>query len=122
MQCLDHRRRLIGDKAIVPRRPDADTHLSRADTPLVSKVEALYKQHGLSTVMVIDYLSVAYTIFGMEIYLPHDWTGTKRDIVQKHSSSLELHGLYGTIPEQVFYHPGQHLAKELQNLRGMGCL
>ncbi len=53
-------------------------------TPLVDRVQALHREHGISTVLVLggsgDYLDVADTVIGMDGYRPLDLTRTAKRI------------------------------------------
>lgn len=59
---------------------------SECITPLVEKIGGLYRQHGVSTIIVCggsgDYLDVAHTVIGAKEYKYYDWTSRAREIVQ----------------------------------------
>ncbi|KAI9830815.1 MAG: hypothetical protein M1819_005340 [Sarea resinae] len=71
-------------------------------TPLVSKVRALYAQHGVSTIIVIggcgDYLSVADLVLVLSSYTPTNLTARASQIVQVYPTSLTEHASYGALP------------------------
>lgn len=74
-------------------------------TPLVTKVTALFKEKGVSTIIVIggcgDYLSPAATVIGMESYKAEDWTARAKEIAAKYPNPLTVASSYGSIPERV---------------------
>lgn len=65
-------------------------------TPFVDKVCQLYKDYGVSTILVMggsgDYFDVADTVIMMDAYTPHDVTTTARDIIEKHETRRQKEG------------------------------
>lgn len=63
-------------------------------TPFVDKVRVLYKQKGVSSVLVIggsgDYFEVADTVVMMDAYVPRDVTGEARVIAHRHRVVRDL--------------------------------
>ena len=57
-------------------------------TPYIDRVKWMFKQFGISTVLVVggsgDYLDVADTVIAMETFLPHDVTERAGDVAQNH--------------------------------------
>jgi len=78
-------------------------------TPFVSKVTALFTEHGVSTIIVIggcgDYLTPATTVIGMESYLPHDWTSRAHSISEKYPNTTPIASTYGSIPSRILTIP-----------------
>lgn len=78
-------------------------------TPLVSKVRALYSQHGVSTVIVIgglgDWLSVADFVIGMESYVPRMLTSDAANIVQQLPTHVHQDSQYGALPQRNIHYP-----------------
>lgn len=73
-------------------------------TPLISKVRALYRQHGVSTVIVIgglgDWLSVSDNVIAMDEYTPHIITAEAKAVVQQYPSEVTEDQTYGTLPSR----------------------
>lgn len=65
-------------------------------TPFIDKVKQLYRDHGVSTVLVMggsgDYFEVADTVIMMDAYIPRDVTRRVREIVEKHPSQRKEEG------------------------------
>lgn len=78
-------------------------------TPLVSKAQALYREHGVSTIIVIsglgDWLSVADTVIGLELYLPQDLSAQAKAIVKTTPRELIQEELYGSFPRRSIHYP-----------------
>lgn len=59
-------------------------------TPFVDKVRQLYKDYGVSTILVMggsgDYFDVADTVIMMDAYTPRDVTEQAQEIIQKHKT------------------------------------
>ena len=76
--------------------------LAEPITPLVSKVEALFRDKSVSTLIVIggcgDYLSPATTVIGMEAYRAHDWTSRAHEIAQRYPNPAPPTANYGSVP------------------------
>ena len=57
-------------------------------TPFVDKVRQLYREYGVSAILVMggsgDYFDVADTVIMMDAYTPHDVSARAHEIVQKH--------------------------------------
>ncbi|KAF8537568.1 hypothetical protein BDD12DRAFT_887355 [Trichophaea hybrida] len=79
-------------------------------TPLVSKVDALYRERDVSTIIVVggcgDYLNPASTVLGMESYSPQDWTTRAHEIAAKYPNAAPSSPIYGPIPNRVITLPG----------------
>lgn len=78
-------------------------------TPLVSKVRALYSEHGVSTIIVVgglgDWLSVADRVVGMESYIPEDLTQLAKDLVQRLPRDVGQDLSYGSLPGRGLQYP-----------------
>jgi len=65
-------------------------------TPFIDKVRQLYKEHGVSTVLVMggsgDYFDVADTVIAMDAYAPHDVTDRAKAIAQKYQAERRPEG------------------------------
>lgn len=65
-------------------------------TPLIDKIQQLYKECGVSTMLVIggsgDYLDVADTVIAMEDFLPKDVTEKAKAIAQAYPTMRENEG------------------------------
>jgi len=65
-------------------------------TPFIDKVRQLYKEHGVSTVLVMggsgDYFDVADTVIAMDAYVPRDVTDHARAIAQKYRAERRPEG------------------------------
>ena len=65
-------------------------------TPFVDKVRQLYRDYGVSTILVMggsgDYFDVADTVIMMDAYTPHDVTVHVREIIQKHATTRQAEG------------------------------
>lgn len=92
-------------------------------TPFCSKVRALYRDHNVSTIIVIggcgDYLSVVDSVIGMDSYLPVDLTAAAKNIVKKYPAAVQEHTSYGRIPNRSIsvpsaaFHSGPPVARSL---------
>ncbi|KAI5364210.1 Putative ABC transporter, ATPase [Septoria linicola] len=75
-------------------------------TPLITKVRALYKRYGVSTVIVIgglgDWLSVADTIIALDSYRPRYINSEVEKVLRQYPSSVTEDADYGTIPRRAF--------------------
>lgn len=73
-------------------------------TPLVSKVRALYTQHGVSTIMVVgglgDWLSVADNVVAMDYYVPRLITSKVQEVLQQFPSEVAQDAEYGSVPQR----------------------
>lgn len=73
-------------------------------TPLVSKVRALYKQHGVSTIMVVgglgDWLSVADNVIAMDYYVPRLITSKVQAVLKQFPSEVGQDTKYGSLPQR----------------------
>jgi predicted ABC-class ATPase len=73
-------------------------------TPLVSKVRALYDQHGVSTVMVVgglgDWLSVADNVIAMDYYVPRLITSKVEAVLKQFPSDVAQDTQYGSLPQR----------------------
>ncbi|KAI4723085.1 hypothetical protein E4T48_00752, partial [Aureobasidium sp. EXF-10727] len=73
-------------------------------TPLVSKVRALYDQHGVSTIIVVgglgDWLDVAHCVIGMDSYIPRDLTKEAQDLVKRMPRRVMQDKKYGTLSDR----------------------
>lgn len=73
-------------------------------TPLVSKVRALYDQHGVSTIMVVgglgDWLSVADNVIAMDYYIPHLITSKVQAVLKQFPSEVAQDAKYGSLPQR----------------------
>ncbi len=76
-------------------------------TPFIDKVQTLYKDFGISTIMVIggsgDYLEVADKIISMENYLPFDKTEKAKKIIKELPSQREIESdpYFGIIKKRI---------------------
>ncbi|AFY38450.1 ABC transporter, ATPase [[Leptolyngbya] sp. PCC 7376] len=76
-------------------------------TPFVDKVRQLYKDHGVSTVLVMggsgDYFDVASTVIAMENFQPHDVTTEAQSIAAAHKNERLLEGgdTFGEITPRI---------------------
>lgn len=65
-------------------------------TPFVDKVRQLYRDHGVSTVLVMggsgDYFDVASTVISLENFQPHDVTARAKEIAAMHQADRVLEG------------------------------
>ena len=65
-------------------------------TPLIDRVRQLYREHQVSTVLVVggsgDYFDVADTVVAMENYLPRDATREARQIAAQHRTLRQHEG------------------------------
>jgi predicted ABC-class ATPase len=68
-------------------------------TPLVSKVRALYDQHGVSTIIVVgglgDWLDIADNVIGMDSYVPRSLTKEAKEITKKMPRNVVQDKKYG---------------------------
>ncbi len=76
-------------------------------TPFVDKVRQLYKDHGVSTILVMggsgDYFDVASTVIAMENFQPHDVTAAAQKIAKTHKNERLLEGgdTFGEITPRI---------------------
>ncbi len=65
-------------------------------TPFVDKVRQLYRDYGVSSLIVMggsgDYFDVADTVIMMDAYTPHDVTAEVQDIIKKHHTRRQEEG------------------------------
>jgi predicted ABC-class ATPase len=70
-------------------------------TPLVSKVRALYDQHGVSTIIVVgglgDWLDIADNVIGMDSYVPRLLTKEAQELAKRMPRIVVQDKTYGTI-------------------------
>ncbi|KAH0337352.1 hypothetical protein KCU81_g8118, partial [Aureobasidium melanogenum] len=78
-------------------------------TPLVSKVRALYDQHGVSTIIVVgglgDWLDVADNVIGMNSYAPRMLTEEARDLIKQVPRQVMQNKKYGKLSDKVVGFP-----------------
>lgn len=76
-------------------------------TPFVDKVRQLYKDHGVSSILVMggsgDYFDVASTVIAMDNFQPQDVTAAAKAIAAAHKNERLLEGgdTFGTITPRV---------------------
>ncbi|KAI9708481.1 MAG: hypothetical protein M1820_003942 [Bogoriella megaspora] len=74
-------------------------------TPMVSKVEALKNEHGVSTIIVVgglgDWLSVADNVIVMDLYRPSIQTDEAKSVSQQHPSKIQVLEHYGQLPSHI---------------------
>ncbi len=76
-------------------------------TPFIDKVKQLYRDYGISTVLVMggsgDYLDVADTVILMDNYLPRDVTTEAREIAKKFPTMRRSEGgeRFGVVPGRI---------------------
>lgn len=76
-------------------------------TPFIDRVQQLYKQHGISTVLVMggsgDYFDVADTVILMENYLPYDVTHEAKEISEQSTTFRNKEGgdRFGDVDRRV---------------------
>ncbi len=76
-------------------------------TPFIDKVRLLYKDYGVSTVLVMggsgDYLDVADTVIMMDNYLPRDVTKEAKEIAKKFPTNRRPEGgnTFGELPRRI---------------------
>ncbi len=76
-------------------------------TPFIDKVDLLYKDYGISTILVMggsgDYFDVADRVIGMHEYLPEDLTEKAKSIAGKYSSERKREGgnSFGMVTERA---------------------
>ena len=76
-------------------------------TPFVDKVRQLYKDYGVSTILVMggsgDYFEVVDTVIAMVEYEPRDVTGEAKDISGKYPTGRVREGAagFGRLPERI---------------------
>jgi predicted ABC-class ATPase len=75
-------------------------------TPFVDKVSTLYRQHGVSTILVMggsgDYLEVADQVIAMQEYLPQDVRAQVDRVLAEHPSQRRPEGGrdFGSLPDR----------------------
>ncbi len=75
-------------------------------TPFVDKVRQLYRDYGVSTILVMggsgDYFDVADTVLMMDSYSVHDMSARAREIVQQHRTKRVEEGgsSFGSVSER----------------------
>ncbi len=78
-------------------------------TPFIDRVRQLYKELGVSTIMVIggsgDYLDVADTVIAMDSYVPKDVTAEAKKVAKEIPTGRieEGKGGFGSLVERVFH-------------------
>jgi len=76
-------------------------------TPLIDKVRQLYRDLGVSTILVMggsgDYFDMADFVIGMVEYKPHDYTEQARGIAEKYKAERKAEGgeVFGSIAERI---------------------
>ncbi len=76
-------------------------------TPFIDKVRLLYRDYGVSTILVMggsgDYFDVADTVIAMENYRPWDATERAREIARKYAAERRPEGgdSFGTITPRI---------------------
>ncbi len=76
-------------------------------TPFIDKVKLLYRDYGISTIIVVggsgDYFDVADTVIGMESYVPHDLTLRAKEIAKRYASERKREGgeKFGRITKRI---------------------
>jgi len=76
-------------------------------TPFIDKVRQLYRDYGVSTVLVMggsgDYFEVADSVIMMDSYVPRDVTRRVREIVEKHPGQRMAEGgeNFGEVPSRI---------------------
>ncbi len=76
-------------------------------TPFIDKVRLLYRDLGVSTILVLggsgDYLDVADTVIAMDSYIPIDLTKRAKEVAKMLPTSRKDEGGegFGTVPERV---------------------
>ncbi len=87
-------------------------------TPFVDKVRLLYRDHGVSTLLVMggsgDYFDVADTVIAMVEYTPQDVTQKAKEIAQQYPTNRVMEGgeRFGPLPQRI------PLAESLSARRG----
>lgn len=80
--------------------------------PFVSKARSLFRDHGVSTIIIIggcgDYLTIADTVICMESYRALDITPRAREVVAEYPVSVEQAANYGTVPKRIPIVPNFH--------------
>jgi predicted ABC-class ATPase len=65
-------------------------------TPLIDRVQPLYQEHGVSTLIVVggsgDYFDVADTVINMENYVPHEQTAQAKEIAKAYPTGRRNEG------------------------------
>ncbi|MEE8423624.1 MAG: ABC-ATPase domain-containing protein [Thermodesulfobacteriota bacterium] len=97
-------------------------------TPFVDKVRQLYKDYGVSTILVMggsgDYFEVVDTVIAMVEYEPRDVTGEAKEISEKYPTGRigEGDSGFGRLPERIPLPEGFDLRKGRReiNLRAQG--
>ncbi|MCA0989244.1 ABC-ATPase domain-containing protein [Guptibacillus algicola] len=78
-------------------------------TPFIDRVQQLYNQHGISTVLVMggsgDYFDVADSVILMENYLPYDVTSEAKRISEQSTSPRIKEGgeLFGEVDRRILH-------------------
>jgi predicted ABC-class ATPase len=101
-------------------------------TPFIDKVRQLYRDHGVSTILVMggsgDYFDVADTVVAMEHYLPRDVTSAARAIAQKYQAERACEGgdFFGSLRERAplgaSLNPRKGRRDESVKTRGLGTI
>lgn len=82
-------------------------------TPLISKVRALYDQHGVSTIIVVgglgDWLEIADNVIGMDSYTPRLLNDEAKALLKQMPRTVTQQSSYGTIPERRVGFPAEVL-------------
>ncbi|KAL7276789.1 hypothetical protein RUND412_000213 [Rhizina undulata] len=83
--------------------------------PYVTKANALFEKHGVSTIIVVggcgEYLAIADTIISMEEFTAHDRTSAARALLEKYQDHIPRESVYGAIPDRVPLLPQLHRGK-----------
>ncbi|KAG9524541.1 hypothetical protein KCV07_g1818, partial [Aureobasidium melanogenum] len=78
-------------------------------TPLVSKVRALYDQHGVSTIIVVgglgDWLDVADNVIGMDSYAPRMLTEEAQQLIKQAPRKVMQDKKYGNLSDKIVGFP-----------------
>ncbi len=101
-------------------------------TPFIDKVRQLYRDHGVSTMLVMggsgDYFDVADTVIAMEHYLPRDVTSAARDIARKYQAERACEGgeafgpVRDRIPRASSLNPRRGRREESVRTRGLATI
>lgn len=87
-------------------------------TPFIDKIQQLYQEHGVSTILVLggsgDYLDVAHQVIMMEGYLPQDVTIQAQEIKRKFPLERRQEGgsSFGEVKERLILSLGLNYPKE----------
>ncbi|UCE19081.1 MAG: ABC-ATPase domain-containing protein [Gemmatimonadota bacterium] len=76
-------------------------------TPFIDKIRLLYREHGVSTVLVMggsgEYFDVADTVIALEDYVPRDVTSEAKNIAQRYKAERKHEGgtVFGTTTPRI---------------------